>query len=269
MGPYTEDLYKGQREGSRRSAEEITAVLERIGPFTQVLPESLVELAHQVRAVLIEDIPGSFVECGVWRGGACFLMAELLRLAGVTDRKVWGIDSFEGLPPPQEIDGPAALAYGRNTASPAYLDNCFASLEEVQGIAERLGLTAYTEFVKGWFADALPVHRERLGAIAILRIDADWYSSVRTCLEHLYDQVVTGGMVILDDYYTYDGCAAAVHEFLGQRRLNHRIEGVVCQSKWGAHSCQTAVFRKGRTWKHMKKKLVKRRLIDDLHPLGR
>ena len=35
----------------------------------------------------------------MWRGGTGFLMAEILRGAGVRDRKVWLLDSFEGMPP--------------------------------------------------------------------------------------------------------------------------------------------------------------------------
>jgi len=252
--------WRPSRADEERSAS-LEDVLREIRPFTMVQSESLVELALQVRSVLVEEIPGNLVECGVWRGGSAFLMAKCLQQAGVTNRKVWLFDSFEGLPAPQEIDGPAALAYASDPANPGYFDNCRASLEDVQGTAERLGLSAYTECVKGWFEETLPANRERVGAIAILRIDADWYSSVRACLTHLYDRVVPGGFVVLDDYYTYDGCALAVHEFLGQRSLSHRIEAVMYQSKHGAY-CQTALFRKGRrTWKHTKRKLLKRGLL--------
>jgi len=47
--------------------------------------------------------------------------------------------------------------------------------------------------------------------------------------------------VIFDDYYTWDGCAVAVHEFLGSRGLWHRIETV------GRAEPTCAVFRKGKT----------------------
>lgn len=230
---------------------DLVPTLEKVRPFTMVPTESLVDLARQVRAVVTSDIPGDFVECGVWRGGASFLMADLLRQAGVRGRKVWLCDSFEGLPPPEEIDGPAAMKYVQNTDSPFYFDNCSASVEEVQGTATGLGLTSYTEFVKGWFEQTLPANRDRIGPIAILRIDADWYSSVRCCLENLYDQVVEGGFIILDDYYGYDGCAVAVHEFLGKRKLAHRIESVIGKPE-GFESNQCALFRKGNpTWKSM------------------
>jgi hypothetical protein len=209
--------------------------------------ESLIELAHQVRAILALNIPGDFVECGVWRGGASFLMADILRQAGVRDRRVWLFDSFAGLPAPQAVDGPAAVAYTEQTDNAWYHDNCTASLEEVQRSASELGLASYTTLVKGWFDQTLPTHRQRIGPIALLRIDGDWYASVRCCLDNLYDQVVEGGLVVLDDYYAWDGCAIAVHEFLAARRLAHRIE-----SSEGSQYYHAAMFRKGAgktTWK--------------------
>jgi O-methyltransferase len=59
--------------------------------------------------------------------------------------------------------------------------------------------------------------------ISLLRLDCDSYQNVRYCLDNLYDLVTQGGFVIIDDYYDYDGCAIAVHEFLSKRRLPHRL----------------------------------------------
>jgi hypothetical protein len=120
----------------------------------------------------------------------------------------------------------------------------------VQRSATALGLTAYTTCVKGWFDQTLPASRDRIGPIALLRIDGDWYASVRCCLDNLYDQVVDGGFVVLDDYYAWDGCTIAVHEFLGNHRLAHRIEGVLGRTEQ-IEAYQCAVFRKGEgrtTW---------------------
>jgi|GEM_PF-657440 len=227
--------------------QDLLANLAKVQPFTMVSQASLVDLAHQVHTVLAEQIPGNFVECGVWRGGASFLMAELLRRAGAGDRKVWLFDSFEGLLPSlEQISDAGIVDFNGNASGPWYFDHCLTSLEEVQSRGAKLGLAAYTELVKGWFDQTLPAYRDRVGPIAILRIDCDWYSSVRCCLDNLYDQVVDGGFVIFDDYYTFDGCAIAVHEFLGEHRLAHRIESVV-------GDLEVAVFRKGKTtwtWVH-------------------
>lgn len=249
-----------------KEAGELAATIAGVEPFTMVGRGALVDLGRMVRAVLTFDIPGDLVECGVWRGGASFLMADLLRRAEATDRKVWLFDSFEGLPPPRPVDGPAALAYVQNTDSPDYYDNCRASLEEVRRTAAELGVAAYTEVIKGWFEQTLPLFRERLGPIAILRIDGDWYSSVRCCLENLLDQVVEGGLVVVDDYYAFDGCRLAVHEFFSERQLTYALESVTGPP---ADQLECAVFRKGKsTWKWLQQVYLTRQDIAAVIPAG-
>jgi O-methyltransferase len=224
------------REGLEtwKKCRDLAPTLAKVQRLTMLQPDQLIHLAGLVDNVMAENVGGDLVECGVWRGGASFLMADRLRRASVRDRKVWLFDSFEGLPPAEQIDGPRAMEYGKHTENPWYLDNCRASLEEVQQSANELGLSSYTELVKGWFDQTLPAHRSRVGPIAILQLDCDWYSSVRCCLDNLYDQVAPGGYVVVDDYYTWDGCAVAVHQFLGDRGLSHPL--------WGAHN--RVFFRK-------------------------
>jgi O-methyltransferase len=207
--------------------------LDRVVPFTMppVNPDVLTDLARLVREVLTQGIPGDFVACGVWRGGTAFLMADLLRRVSVEDRKVWLFDSWEGMPPPKAVDGPYARECVKDPNNPLHPENSRVSVREVRRSAKNLGLAPYTVMVQGWFDQTLPAQRQRIGPIALLHIDCDWYASVRCCLENLYDQVVDGGFVVFDDYYHYDGCAVAVHEFLGKRRLPHRLESIVGQ--WG------------------------------------
>jgi O-methyltransferase len=209
---------------SLRRERDFGPSIEKVRNLSMLPHASLVALCETVDAALRQRLPGALVECGVWRGGASFLMADLLLKRGIRDRTVWLFDSFEGHRAPAEIDGPAALAYATNTDDPEYRDNCRVSVESVRRSAADLGLQSVTEIVPGWFEDSLPASRQQIGPIAILRVDCDWYASVRSCLDNLYEQVVTGGFVILDDYYSYDGCAIAVHEFLAGRRLPHRIE---------------------------------------------
>lgn len=229
-------------------ARDLPSVLERVRPYTMVPRESLTELARQVRAVLDQRIPGAFVECGTWRGGCSFLMAELLRLAGDEARKVWMFDSFEGIPPPAEIDGPAAQTWAKDTASPWYHDNLRVSIEEVKEAAVALGLESRVEPVKGYFDRTLSMTRGRIGPIALLRIDADWHASVSCCLEQLFGQVSPGGLVVFDDYFAYEGCAIAVHEFLGARSLPHRIEAI----GEGPEAPQVVLSTGRKTWRWMR-----------------
>lgn len=208
---------------ARETERETLRMLERVKPYSMVHELTLRDLAVRLNEVLDEGVPGDIVECGVWRGGASFLMADVLDQRGEADRRVWMFDSFEGLPPPREIDGRRALEYAQNKDDPAYYDNCRAELEDVRTSARTLGHEDRTEIVPGWFDDTLPKHHERIGPIALLRLDCDWHDPVELCLETLYDQVSPGGVVVIDDYYVYDGCSIAVHEFLGRRSLADRI----------------------------------------------
>jgi O-methyltransferase len=156
-------------------------------------------------------VPGCVVECGVWRGGMIAGMAEVLG----ADRKYFLFDSFEGLPPAREdLDGSSAVAWQQNANSPVHYNNCTAAEEEA---ASAMKLSAATSFVlvKGWFNETIPQFTPP-SEIAVLRLDGDWYESTRTCLENLYPHVAVGGIIIVDDYHIWDGCARAVNEFLSR-----------------------------------------------------
>jgi len=166
--------------------------------------------ANLVIAESLREIPGCVVECGVWRGGMCGGIAEVMG----PGRQYFLFDSFEGLPPAKDIDGPAARAWQANVNSPGYYDNCKASVEEADRAMRMSGVSSY-KLIKGWFEQTLPSFRPPQ-EIVLLRLDGDWYESVRTCLRHLYPHLSPEGIVIIDDYYAWDGCARAVHEFLAE-----------------------------------------------------
>ena len=160
---------------------------------------------------------GAFVECGTWKGG----MAAALIEVGGQKREYHFFDSFEGLPPAKEIDGSAALAWQSNTTSDAYYDNCSASVQEFKQIIATTGISG-AHIHKGFFEQTLPSFNSP--PVALLRLDADWYESTMICLEHLFDKVVSGGVILIDDYYTWDGCSRAVHDFLSKRQAPEKIE---------------------------------------------
>jgi O-methyltransferase len=160
------------------------------------------------------NVSGCVVECGVWRGGMTAGLADVLG----PDREYFLFDSFEGLPPVQDIDGQAAKNWQADTANPGYHDNCTASEEEARR-AMSLSAAAHFTLIKGWFEKTLPDFKPP-SPIALLRLDADWYESTRLCLDRLYHYVTDGGLVIIDDYGYWDGCARAVHEFLCNQSEN-------------------------------------------------
>jgi O-methyltransferase len=159
---------------------------------------------------------GCIVECGVWRGGMSAAMADIL-----PGRAHFLFDSFEGLPAPTEADGEGAVIYQNDTTSTRYFDNCRAEISYAT-TAMNKSHAAATRMVRGWFKDTIPSFTPP-EPIAVLRIDGDWYESTMSCLEGLYRYVLSGGLIILDDYGRWDGCSRAVHDFLSRDNSAARI----------------------------------------------
>ncbi|MDB5266923.1 MAG: hypothetical protein JWN89_738 [Parcubacteria group bacterium] len=169
-------------------------------------------------ALRFADIKGSVVECGVWRGGMSAGLAELLG----SGRSYHLFDSFEGLPPAQEVDGQAAKAWQSDKNSPIYFDNCKAEMTFAEN-AMRMSGAKNVRIIKGWFNETLPNFTSD-EPIAILRLDGDWYESTRTCLENLYPRVAKGGAVIIDDYDTWEGCRKAVEEYRKGQGIQEEVQ---------------------------------------------
>ena len=193
------------------------------GDFTMIPRETYIENLRVAKS-LPADVAGDIVECGVWRGG---MSAGLARVFG-NSRKYYLFDSFEGLPAAKEIDGAEAIRWQEDVGGDTYFENCKAEI----GFAEKAMKTTGVDFqlIKGWFSDSLPtftIDHE----IAILRLDGDWYESTMDCLKYLYPKVAKKGMVIVDDYYTWDGCTKAVHDYLSSIQSSSRIHtsaGGIC-----------------------------------------
>ncbi|NJN42413.1 MAG: hypothetical protein HC811_09525 [Flammeovirgaceae bacterium] len=191
-----------------------STLFEKYKEYTMIPRESFthnLDLCNHYR-----DIPGDYVECGVWKGGMSAAIAEELG----KEREVHLFDSFQGLPPVEEIDGKEAASWQEKTDSPNYYNNCKADEEHAIQSMRMAGHQNY-QLYRGWFGETLPTFGEH--PIAILRLDGDWYKSVLTCLEILFPKVVHGGIVILDDYYTWDGCSRAVHDYLSTIKSPSRI----------------------------------------------
>lgn len=95
--------------------------LSRALELTRVGEAAVRFTAEQAVDVIERDVPGVLVECGVWRGGcsAAMLLAQQARY-GEVRRRAYLLDSFEGLPPASERDGPLARQWQADTASPGY-----------------------------------------------------------------------------------------------------------------------------------------------------
>jgi hypothetical protein len=163
---------------------------------------------RECERVIAENVPGDFVETGVWRGGAAIMMRAVLAAYEIEDRKVIAADSFEGFPAQTEAD-PNFTVGG--------IPDFAVSLDEVKANFARYGLLDdRIIFLKGLFKDTLP--SAPIQAIAVLRLDGDLYESTRDGLV-LYDKLARGGTVIADDYFLFEGQRKAIDEFRSARGI--------------------------------------------------
>ncbi|MGA3308027.1 MAG: TylF/MycF/NovP-related O-methyltransferase [Xanthobacteraceae bacterium] len=169
--------------------------------------------------ILDGDVPGDFLEAGVWRGGACIYMRGILKAYGIPDRTVWVADSFAGLPPPNPEQYPADRDDPHHTFLPLIIP-----LEEVRDNFAKYGLLDdQVQFLKGWFKDTLP--NAPIKRLAVLRLDGDMYESTIQSLDALYWKVSPDGFIIIDDYIL-PACRKAVDDFRAQHDITAKLEPV-------------------------------------------
>ena len=172
--------------------------------------------------VVANNIPGDFIETGVWRGGACIMARAIFKAYGVIDRRVWVADSFCGLPTPNPKY--SADANDQHHTYPQLA----ISLEEVKSnFAKYDLLDEQVMFLKGWFSETLP--KASINALAVLRLDGDMYESTMDGLTNLYHKVSPGGFIIVDDFGAVKACQQAILEFRGDHKIEdaiHNIDGI-------------------------------------------
>jgi O-methyltransferase len=214
-------------------SHHVDIVEKLIDGYTMLSNTRLVSLADHVAYCNLRNLEGSFVECGVWKGGAVALMAYVSKVTGRDDRELHLFDAFQDIcAPDPNIDGKKAIDESKQfgefvageTVTLSGIYDSFGGHGTVEAcsdvIISKVGYpSANVHFHAGWFKDTVFAAAATMGPIALLRLDGDWYESTKTCLDALYDSVVKGGIIIFDDYLTYDGCKKAVDEFFQQHKI--------------------------------------------------
>ena len=197
--------------------DETRRIIATVRPRTMTNAPKLQALVEATRYISRYQVPGDIVECGVWRGGSMQAVALTLAGLGVTDRELHLYDTFEGMPPPTEHDvrardgEPASgllATHDKDARVWAYAD-----LDDVRkGMAEVPYPEDRIHYHPGMVEDTIPGQAPE--QIALLRLDTDWYESTKHELEHLYDRLSPGGILIFDDYGDWEGARKATEEWL-------------------------------------------------------
>ncbi len=207
-------------------------IITKVAPFTMTSAERLYGLIESVVYIVKNNIQGSFVECGVWKGGSMMAIAETLLHLGVSDRQLFLYDTFAGMTPPtgEDVD-----QLNRDAASQLRKDEtkkadsniwAYSSLSEVK---QNIATTGYPleniNFIQGDVLKTIPATMPN--DIALLRLDTDWYESTKHEMEYLYPKLQQKGVLIIDDYGFWKGSRKAVDEYISEHKLTillHRMD---------------------------------------------
>jgi macrocin-O-methyltransferase TylF-like protien len=192
---------------------------------TMIGPARLRSLRELVERTIRENVPGHYIETGIWRGGACILMRAILKAHGVTDRKVFCADSFGGLPKP-------SVNIPQDRRDRLYkFSELAVSEDQVRRHFELYDLLDdQVVFLTGWFRDTLPLLTDE--RFAVIRLDGDMYESTMDSLTHLYPRLSPGGFAIIDDYGGITACRKAVHDYLDRNSVTADIVPVDQSCVW-------------------------------------
>lgn len=198
----------------------------KVFPYTMVGYKRLSNVYELAKLVVENNIKGDFAECGVWKGGCAAVMGFIAEKEA-KKRKTWLFDSFEGLPEPTEEDGIVAKGYSENKADGNLktIDKCVGPMEDVKKVFFNILKLKPENIVikKGWFQDTLPKAKGEMGKISLLRLDGDWYESTKCCLENMYDNVIMGGYIVIDDYGHWEGARKAIDEFFAAKNIKPEL----------------------------------------------
>lgn len=183
--------------------------------YTKSGPERIEAMKSALRHIDLNNVTGDIVECGVWRGGNIMLARKMC-----PKRVCWLYDTFEGMTEP----GPFDLKRSGNKPPPnkAISKNWTkASLEEVKSNFIEFNLYDITKmrFVIGDVCLTLLLEKNLPENIALLRLDTDWYQSTAVELRQLYPRLVSGGIMIVDDYGHWLGARKAVDDYLSAKEI--------------------------------------------------
>lgn len=193
--------------------ELFIGIYSSVREYTMVGIERSYALYKAVQYVVGNSIPGDFVECGVWRGGSCMLIAHTLKLYNITDRKIWLYDTFAGMVKPGDQDGNVEKEMWENYRVSDTKNNwCLGELDEVKTNLLKTGYPSENFIiVKGKVEETIPA--EVPGHIALLRLDTDWYESTKHELEFLYPLINPKGILLIDDYGAWQGARKATDDY--------------------------------------------------------
>ncbi len=186
----------------------------RDNSITLVTIDRLDSVRELIESVVADNIHGDIIETGVWKGGVCIWMREILNSLN-SDKVVYVADSFEGCPVPNIEKYPIDVVDYHYT-----IDYLRVAQEEVEANFKRFSTLDNVKFVNGWFKDTLHLIDAEF---SIIRLDGDLYESTMDAMKALYPRLSIGGYCIIDDWGETYTTIPAVTDYM--ETLGATLEG--------------------------------------------
>ena len=172
-------------------------------------------LAHYELYKSIIHLPGYIVECGVFKGASLIRYANFRAILENTfSRKIVGFDAFGNFPKKYSK---------KDKLFPKFHDTVFGKgidIKELQKVFLHKNFENI-ELIKGDIVNTVPEYVEAHPEmkIALLHIDTDIFEPTDVILKNLFDCIIKGGLLVLDDYALIPGETKAVDNFFN----NHDV----------------------------------------------
>jgi hypothetical protein len=165
------------------------------------------------------NLPGNIVECGVFKGCSLLRFIMFRNMFGDQSKKIIGFDIFDKFPetefePDKILRSKFINDAGMNSISKEQLEQIF-----------KINNFKNTELIEGDVCQTIPnyIKDNPQLKISILNLDTDIYEPALCILEYLWDKIVKGGILILDDYGVFPGETKAVDEFFNNKIKINKI----------------------------------------------
>lgn len=203
-------------------------VIDAVQQYTMTSAENILAMINSVQYVVKNNIDGSIVECGVWKGGSMMAAAFTLAHLKKTDRTLYLYDTFDTFSKPGLADISHDGKHGDEILTSLAEDGTSwksANMDEVKRNMSQIGYPMeLVHFVKGEVEKTIPGTIP--GKISLLRLDTDWYASTKHELEWLYPRLSQGGVLIIDDYGYWKGCKKAVDEYFSNKQVIPKLKKI-------------------------------------------
>lgn len=164
----------------------------------------------------ILDLPGDILEFGVYKGTSLVRLLSFRNLLeNENSRKVFGFDIYGKFPDSLALESDKQFVQKFENAGGYGI-----SKKELEFHLQNKGFKNF-ELIEGDILKTLPefLANNPSSKISLLHIDVDVYEPSKIILEKLWDKIVKGGILMLDDYGTVQGETKAVDEFFADKNI--------------------------------------------------